>query len=43
MALASLTSEVQSMIEDPTMSKDEILKSLKALFDDQYLKFPNHY
>ena len=38
MALASLTPEVQSMIEDPTMSKDEILKSLKALFDGSISK-----
>ena len=38
MALASLTPEVQSMIENPTMSKDEILKSLKALFDGSISK-----
>ena len=38
MALASLTPEVQSMIEDPTISKDEILKSLKALFDGSISK-----
>ena len=33
MALASLTPEVQGVIEDPTMSKDDILKSLMVLFD----------
>ena len=38
MALASLTPEVQSMIEDPTMSKDEILESLKVLFDGSISK-----
>ena len=38
MALASLTPEVQSMIENPTMSKDEILKSLKVLFDGSISK-----
>ena len=38
MALASLTLEVQSMIEDPTMSKDEILESLKVLFDGSISK-----
>ena len=38
MALASLTPEVQSMIEDPTMSKDETLKSLNVLFDGSISK-----
>ena len=38
MALASLTPGVQNMIEDPTMSKDEVLKSLKALFDGSISK-----
>tara|TARA_B000000557_G_scaffold48325_1_gene36829 strand:+ start:291 stop:827 length:537 start_codon:yes stop_codon:yes gene_type:complete len=38
MALASLTPEVQSMIEDPIMSKDEILESLKVLFDGSISK-----
>ena len=38
MALASLTPEVQGMIEDPTMSKDDILKSLMVLFDGSISK-----
>ena len=33
MALISTTTEVQNLIEDPTLSKDEILKSLKGLLD----------
>ena len=31
MALISTTTEVQNLIEDPTLSKDEILKTLKGL------------
>ena len=33
MALISTTTEVQNLIEDPTLSKDEILKTLKGLLD----------
>ena len=38
MALTSLTPEVQGVIEDPTMSKDDILKSLMVLFDGSISK-----
>ena len=33
MALISTTTEVQNLIEDPTLPKDEILKTLKGLLD----------
>ena len=33
MALISTTTEVQNLIEDPTLSKEEILKTLKGLLD----------
>ena len=38
MALVSSTIEVKSLIEDPTLSNNEILNSLKALLDGSISK-----
>ena len=38
MALVSSTTEVKSLIEDPTLSNNEILNSLKALLDGSISK-----
>ena len=38
MALVSSTIEVKNLIEDPTLSNNEILNSLKALFDGSISK-----
>ena len=38
MALVSTTTEVQNLIEDPTLSKDEVLKSLSDLLDGSISK-----